>query len=114
MMDEEVYAAVRKIPEGRVATYKVISQMIGRPKAYRAVGTILAKNKYPYRDRESFDGTLLVNCHRVIKSNGEIGGFFGKSNLVGDKEELLKKEGIEIKNGKIDLKRYLWTPDGTI
>jgi methylated-DNA-[protein]-cysteine S-methyltransferase len=54
-------------------------------------------NKNPYSPR--------VACHRVIKSNGEVGGF---ASGTKKKIEMLRKEGIEIKNNKIDLKRYLF------
>ena len=66
-----------------------------KSKAYRAVGN--AMNKNPYAPK--------VPCHRVIQSNGTIGGF---AHGAKKKTEMLKNEGIEIVNGKIDLKRYLY------
>jgi len=77
---EKVYYLVSRIPRGQTMTYQQVAQGIGHPKAYRAVGNILNKN----RSRQ-------VPCHRVIRSNGQIGGFREGSHL---KEKLLKKEGL--------------------
>jgi len=90
---EKVYELCKKIPKGKVSTYKDISLQLNS-KAYRAVGNVLNKNK-----------SKQVPCHRVIKSNGEIGGFArGTKNKI----KLLKKEGIIIKNNKISLKEFLY------
>lgn len=84
----------KKIPKGKVTTYKEIAKMIGKPKAARGVGRALNKNK-----------NKNIPCHRVVKSNGEVGGFNqGKEKKI----KKLKKEGIEIIEGKIDLKKYLF------
>lgn len=86
--NEKVWNACKKIPKGKVTTYKEIAKAIGSLNSSRAVGNALNKNPFPFK----------VPCHRVVKSNGEIGGFaFG----AGKKIELLKKEGINVKNGKI-------------
>lgn len=77
---EQVYKVVRKIPAGKVLTYKQVAERVGRPGASRAVGTILAHN----RDKE-------VPCHRVIRSDGKIGKYNGLQG--SDKAKLLKKEG---------------------
>jgi len=92
--NERCYKILRKVPKGKVTTYKEIARAL-RSKAYRAVGN--AMNKNPYSPE--------VPCHRVIKSNGEVGGF---ASGVKKKIRLLKKEGIEIKRGKIDFKKYLY------
>jgi len=89
---EEVYELCKKIHEGKISTYKDIAVALNS-KAYRAVGTALNKNK-----------SKEVPCHRVIKSSGEIGGF---ARGTKEKIKLLKKEGIIIKNNKIDLEKYL-------
>lgn len=82
-----VYNFVSKIPKSKVATYKEVAAGIGRPKAYRAVGNALNKNPLVY----SKQGWKIpqIPCHRVIKSNGQIGGF-----ALGTRKklELLKKE----------------------
>lgn len=77
---ERVYAATRKIPRGQTRTYKQIAAAIGRPSAYRAVASALARNV-----------DKLVPCHRVILSNGELGGYNG---LQGGKGKLLKNEKV--------------------
>ena len=60
----QVYKAVRRIPKGETKTYKEIAQVAGKPKAWRAVGNILNKNFNP-----------KIPCHRVICSDGKIGGY---------------------------------------
>ncbi|HZA47697.1 MAG TPA: MGMT family protein [Nitrososphaera sp.] len=76
-----VYEIVAQIPEGKVTTYGDIAKALGHPGASRVIGRILNKNPNP----------ILTPCHRVIKSNGNIGGYaFGKTR----KKELLKKEGL--------------------
>jgi len=79
--EKAVLIEVAKIQRGKVVSYKQIAQAIGRPNAYRAVGNALKKNPIP----------LLIPCHRVIRSDGDIGkyAFGGKVR----KRELLKKEG---------------------
>lgn len=62
---KKVYNIVLSIPLGGVRTYKWVAKKAGKPKAYRAVGTILKNNPYP----------LIVPCHRVVKSNHESGGY---------------------------------------
>lgn len=61
----KVYKVVSKIPLGQVESYKWVAQKIGKPKAVRAVGSALKKNK----------DLFIVPCHRVISSNGSIGGY---------------------------------------
>ena len=86
----KVYEICKKVPKGKVTTYKHIADKMGT-KAYRAVGTALNKNPYAPK----------VPCHRVINSNGSIGGF---ASGIKNKIKLLKKEGIEIKNNRISRK----------
>ncbi|MBI4407016.1 MAG: MGMT family protein [Candidatus Kerfeldbacteria bacterium] len=74
-----VLRVVRKIPKGKVLTYKQVAAKAGHPNAYRAVGTIMSHNTDP-----------TVPCHRVIKSDGSVGGYNG---LQGEKIALLKAEG---------------------
>ena len=63
--DQKVWKATQKIPYGQVRTYKDIAKMIGKPQASRAVGNALGRNPIP----------ILVPCHRVIASNGTLGGY---------------------------------------
>ena len=60
-----VWKACAKIPHGKVSTYAAIAKAIGKPNAVRAVGNALNKNPYSPR----------IPCHRVVKSNGEVGGY---------------------------------------
>jgi methylated-DNA-[protein]-cysteine S-methyltransferase len=77
----DVYDVLVRIPEGKVTTYGDIAKILGRPRASRAVGRILNSNPNP----------IVVPCHRVVMSSGDIGGYaFGKAR----KKELLKKEGL--------------------
>jgi methylated-DNA-[protein]-cysteine S-methyltransferase len=86
---QRVLDLTRKIPNGRVTTYKLIANKLGT-KAYRAVGTALKNNKTP----------IIIPCHRVINSNGTVGSYKGKQNSK-EKIRLLRKEGIVIENNKI-------------
>ncbi len=90
---EKVYTVASRIPRGKVSTYAAVARAIGRPRAARAVGNALNKNPHAPR----------VPCHRVVSSNGSLGGY---ATGVKNKIKLLKKEGIEIKKGKIDLRRF--------
>lgn len=75
---EKVLNLVGKIPGGKTLTYKQVAILAGKPRAYRAVGNILNKN---------YDKS--IPCHRVIRSDGKIGGYNrGESRKI----ILLKKE----------------------
>jgi methylated-DNA-[protein]-cysteine S-methyltransferase len=77
----DVYDILAQIPEGKVTTYGDIARALGHPRASRLIGRFLNNNPNP----------ILTPCHRVIKSDGNIGGYaFGKVR----KKELLKKEGL--------------------
>jgi methylated-DNA-[protein]-cysteine S-methyltransferase len=90
----EVYDVLAQIPEGKVTTYGDIARVLGHPRASRVVGRILNKNPNP----------IVTPCHRVIKSDGNIGGYaFGKIR----KKELLKKEGLcFIGDNAVDFAKY--------
>ena len=84
----KVYEVVKRIPKGKVMTYKILAKLAGYPKAYRAAGSALNKNRNP-----------KIPCHRIIKSDGKVGGY---SRGTKKKIALLKKEGITINSyGKI-------------
>ena len=74
-----VWNATRSIPYGETRTYAWVAQQIGRPQAFRAVGGALARNPFP----------IIVPCHRVLASNGNLGGFSGGLAL---KKRLLELE----------------------
>ena len=82
---QKVWKYLIKIPRGSVKSYLDVAKAIGKPKAVRAVASAIGKNPYSTR----------VPCHRVIKSNGTIGGYSGKGG-VKTKRILLKREGIII------------------
>jgi len=81
--EKDVWEAIDKIPFGETRTYKELASSIGHPKAYRAVANACGKNPNP----------VSTPCHRVISSDGTIGGYSGKGGIK-KKKALLKKEGI--------------------
>lgn len=88
-----VLELVSKVPKGKVTTYKELARALGRPRAWRAVANALAKNPSPVK----------IPCHRVIRSDGKVGGY----KLGGKrKAELLLGEGVAIKRGKVDIKKF--------
>lgn len=91
--ESRVYRLASRIPPGKVASYRQIAEKLNT-RAYRAVGNALNKNPFSPK----------VPCHRVIRSDGSIGGFAKGTKA---KERMLKDEGIEIKDGKIS-PRYLY------
>ncbi len=90
--DERVWKELRKIPKGKVTTYKQIAITLGKPNAARAVGNACKRNH----------NAPKVPCHRVVCSNGSVGGY---SRGAKRKIELLKREGISIKNNKVIAKK---------
>jgi methylated-DNA-[protein]-cysteine S-methyltransferase len=85
IVDQDVYVLLSKIPSGKVSTYGDIARALGHPKAARAIGRIIANNPNP----------ISIPCHRVVKSNGELGGFAYGEQM---KREILEKEGIKFQN----------------
>ena len=81
----KVWAFLRKIPCGSVKTYSQVAKAIGKPHAVRAVANAIGKNPYAPK----------IPCHRVIRSDGLLGGYSGKGG-VKTKKFLLKKEGIRL------------------
>ncbi|MDP7180811.1 MAG: MGMT family protein [Candidatus Woesearchaeota archaeon] len=90
--NQKVLNITKKIPKGKVTTYKAIAEKLNS-KAYRAVGTALKNNP----------DAPKTSCHRVIASDGSLGGYCGKMNDP-EKAALLRKEGVEVNNNKIDKK----------
>lgn len=80
---EEVQSVVRNIPKGKVMTYKEVATTAGSPRAARAVANIMAKN---------YDAD--VPCHRVIRSDGGLGGY--NRGGIQKKREILQSEGVKI------------------
>ena len=135
VFQQKVYQITKKIPRGRVSTYKLVAKAAGRPRAYRAVGNILHVNSYSYNgaaqlnsanhskftknkatsaearrkqakaDRRGIPSAKLIPCHRVVKSDGSLGGF---GSGLKNKVALLETEGVKVKNGNIiDFKKVL-------
>ena len=82
----KVWNYLMKIPKGKVLTYKEVAKAIGKPKSYRAVANAIGKNPYPPK----------IPCHRVIRSDGSLGGYSGKGGIQ-QKRRLLKLEKVLIK-----------------
>jgi O-6-methylguanine DNA methyltransferase len=78
---QAVWKACMEIPAGQTRSYKWIAERIGKPGAVRAVGTALGRNPF----------APFVPCHRVIKSDGSLGGFSGAGGPAA-KEKLLRRE----------------------
>ena len=79
---EQVYRVVKEIPKGKVMTYKEVAEAVGSPRAYRAVGNVLNKSASWRTD---------IPCHRVIRSDGSVGGY---RKGTKKKIELLKNEKV--------------------
>ena len=82
----KVWNYLRKIPKGKVKSYLEVAKGIGKPKAFRAVANAVGKNPYP----------PLIPCHRVIRSDGSLGGYSGKGGIK-EKKRLLLKEKANLK-----------------
>ena len=98
--DAKVWKLMEKVPQGRVTTYGLIAKELNT-NAYRAVGNACRKNPYAPR----------VPCHRVVRSDGTVGGFGGKTSgeTVKRKIRMLRKEGVKVRGGRImNFKRVLF------
>ena len=82
-LERDVLGVLPKIPRGEVRTYEWVARQVGRPRAVRAVGNILARNAVP----------LVVPCHRVVPTAGGIGNYAFGSAM---KRELLRREGVDV------------------
>ena len=98
---KRIYEAVKKIPRGMVATYGTVAALAGDKKMARAVGNALHKNPDP-------DG---IPCFRVVNAKGELAGEFAFGG-GGAQAKLLRAEGIEVTDGRVDLSRYQWKTKG--
>ena len=87
-LSTKVYRKLLQVPKGRVTTYGELAEAVGLKNGQRMIGMIMKNNPFP----------VIVPCHRVVKSDGEIGGYaYGKRV----KSRMLAIEGIKIKDGKI-------------
>ena len=90
--NEKCYTVLKKVPKGKVVTYKQIARKL-HSNGYRAVGNAMNKNK-------NLDE---VKCHRVVCSDGRAGGYaFGSRKKI----DILKKEGVDVVKGRVDLSKY--------
>jgi methylated-DNA-[protein]-cysteine S-methyltransferase len=87
--DRDVYDLLLKIPAGKVSTYGDLAKALGNPLASRQIGKILGRNPNP----------IKVPCHRVVMSDGKVGGYFYGSDR---KKELLEKEGISFTDESVN------------
>ena len=92
---KRIYEAVKRIPKGKVATYGQVAEMAGDKKMARAVGNALHKNPDPEH----------IPCFRVVNAKGELAGAFafGGEDVQA---ELLRADGVEVINGRVDLEKY--------
>jgi methylated-DNA-[protein]-cysteine S-methyltransferase len=88
VFEKSVYRAVLTIPQGCVRTYTWVAKKAGYPQAARAVGSALNKNPY----------IGIVPCHRVVRSDGSVGGFAGGTAA---KARMLKREGIDVRGMRL-------------
>ena len=94
---DRIYSVVSMIPKGSVATYGMVAELAGNKRWARVVGYALHNNP----DREK------IPCHRVVNREGRV----AKAFVFGGENEqirLLESEGVEVKNGIVDLEKYLW------
>ena len=82
----KVWNYLRKIPKGKVKTYLQIAKAIGNPKAFRAAANAVGKNPFPPK----------IPCHRVIRSDGKLGGYSGRGGIK-EKRRLLNAEKVTLK-----------------
>lgn len=87
-IDKKIYKKLLEVPEGKITTYGDLAKAVGFKNGQRAVGKIMNKNPYP----------VIIPCHRVVRSDGKVGGYgYGEDIKIN----MLKREGIKIKDGKI-------------
>ena len=92
---KRIYEAVKRIPKGCVATYGQVAAMAGNERMSRAVGNALHKNPTPG----------IVPCHRVVDAKGRLAGGVAFGGMEAQ-AALLTREGVEVKDGKVDLGKY--------
>ncbi len=85
LFQKKVWTALCKIPAGKTLTYAELARKIGKPKAVRAVGNAVGKNPF----------APAVPCHRIVRSDGTLGGYSGKGGIK-TKIKLLKREGVTL------------------
>jgi len=95
-LEQRVYKKLLEVPEGKITTYGELAKAIGLKNGQRVIGNIMNKNPYP----------VIVPCHRVVKSDGKIGGYAYGENV---KTKMLSYEGVTTLKGKIqDFEKKLY------
>ena len=95
-LDKKIYIKLLEVPEGMVTSYLELANAVGLKNGQRVIGNIMNKNKHP----------VIIPCHRVVKSDGNVGGYAYGENV---KTNMLSQEGIEIQDGKIvDIKSKMY------
>jgi O-6-methylguanine DNA methyltransferase len=84
--ERRVHAVVQRVPRGRVVTYGDVALLVGRPGAARAVGNVMRCNP----------DTNKTPCHRVVRSDGHVGGYGGSEKEAAKKVRLLRAEGLSV------------------
>ena len=84
----KVYRKLLQVPKGKVTTYGELAKAVGSKNGQRAIGMIMKKNPFP----------VIVPCHRVVKSDGKIGGYAYGEKI---KSRMLANEGLKLKMGKL-------------
>ena len=98
---EKIYAVVRKIPKGKVATYGQVAAVAGNPRWSQVVGYALHTNPNPEH----------IPCYRVVNRFGRLSDAFAFGG-INTQADLLRADGIEVSEDNIvDLKKYLWQPN---
>lgn len=91
-VQEQIRSLLKSIPKGKVTTYGILAKKLNT--SPRAIGKLLSEND-----------PALAPCYKVVRSDGSIGGYSGKGGAK-KKAALLKRDGVEIIKGKINLKRF--------
>lgn len=94
---DKVYDVVKRIPRGKVASYKSVAKLAGNPRAFRAVGTAMRNNP----------NMKIIPCYRVVGSDGNMHGYSAGQGII-TKIKLLKKEGVAFRGNKVELKISRW------
>ena len=87
-IEEKIYKKLLQVPSGYVTTYGELAKAINLKNGQRVIGQIMKKNPFP----------VIVPCHRVVKSDGTIGGYAYGTEI---KKNMLTKEGLKINSNKI-------------
>ena len=94
---KKIYEAVKQIPKGSVATYAQVAEAAGDRNMARAVGNALHRNPDP----------ATIPCHRVVNAKGELAGEYAFGG-AWKQAEILRSEGVEVVDGRVDLNRFMW------